>query len=107
MIPDEHLEAIQQDALLVTYAAGAVHGASILLASARAKAVAALVEACDGNQSEAGRRLGVDQAAVNRMVHKTGTSLEGVDLNGLAGRLAEAVSQGVSALARLETVGAE
>lgn len=39
-------------------------------ALARAAAVAAVVEACGGNQSEAARRLGLDQSTVNKLNRK-------------------------------------
>jgi predicted XRE-type DNA-binding protein len=39
----------------------------------RAEAVAALVSACGGNQSEAGRRLGIHQSRVNKLVAKVRT----------------------------------
>ena len=36
----------------------------------RARALAAVVAACGGNQSEAGRRLGLDQTTVNKLIKR-------------------------------------
>lgn len=43
----------------------------------RAQAVARLVEACDGNQSEAARRLGLHQTTVNKLVLRARRAAEG------------------------------
>lgn len=99
-------EAAQADVLTITAAAGAAHGYSLLLASARAEATAAYVQLIGGNQSEAARRLGVDQAAINRMIHKDGVSLEGIDLGEAVGRLAELSAAAAAARARLQAVAA-
>jgi hypothetical protein len=38
--------------------------------AARVQALAAVIEACNGNQSEAGRRIGLDQSTVNKLVRR-------------------------------------
>jgi len=42
----------------------------------RAAAVSSVVQACGGNQSEAARRLGLDQSTVNKLVKKAAGRLE-------------------------------
>jgi alkylation response protein AidB-like acyl-CoA dehydrogenase len=58
---------------LIDRAVDAVREATVAAESAglrRAEAVAALVTVCDGNQSEAARRLGIHQSRVNKLVAK-------------------------------------
>lgn len=54
-------------------------------ARVRAEAVANLVKLCGGNQSEAARRIGLDQSRVNRLVQKARAHLAGTQVNHLDG----------------------
>lgn len=108
MIPEAQLEELKAHVLQVNFAAGAVQGVTLLLAAARARATAIYVNACGGNQSEAARRLGIDQGAISRMVNKdrTDASLDWIDLVDATERLNSAIRTGAASLAFLETAEA-
>lgn len=78
-VADEMADIINQDGILPSRAAKAVQAgedwkrddeAAQKSAAFRAAAVAEVVAYCGGNQSEAGRVLGLDQSTVNKLVAK-------------------------------------
>jgi hypothetical protein len=78
-VADEMADIINQDGILRSRALKAIHvgehwkkadEAAKRLAAKRAAAVAEVVAYCGGNQSKAGRVLGLDQSTVNKLVAK-------------------------------------
>ncbi|MFJ5952568.1 hypothetical protein [Streptomyces noursei] len=78
-VADEMANIINNDGILPSRCLKAVEAGEAwkkgtnLLALERAKAVAEVVAYCGGNQSKAGRLLGMDQSTVNKLVKKTRT----------------------------------
>ncbi|WP_399559220.1 hypothetical protein OH809_45460 (plasmid) [Streptomyces sp. NBC_00873] len=78
-VAQEMADIINQDGILPSRALKAIHvgehwkkadEAAKRLAAKRAAAVAEVVAYCGGNQSKAGRVLGLDQSTVNKLVAK-------------------------------------
>ncbi|WP_031030032.1 MULTISPECIES: hypothetical protein [unclassified Streptomyces] len=78
-VADEMADIINQDGILPSRARKAIHAgkawkaadeAAQQAAAGRAAAVVEVVAYCGGNQSKAGRLLGLDQSTVNKLVAK-------------------------------------
>lgn len=67
---EARIEAALLDLHLATQAADDAAENAEAKALDRARVVARIVELCSGNQSDAARRIGMDQSRVNRLVQK-------------------------------------
>ncbi len=67
---EAQIETALLDLHLATQAADAAAADAEAKALDRARVVARIVDLCGGNQSDAARRIGMDQSRVNRLVQK-------------------------------------